>query len=218
MTEQRLILVGAGKFAREVCTWARQAEKVGTPWSVFGFLDRRQDALAGFDYGLPVLGAPETYTPRKSDVFVCAIGDPKARKQICELLRKKSARFATLIHPTALIGHNVTIGEGSIIGPFTQLSCDLRLGEHVAFGTHSNTAHDTRIGAYCQISGSCEINGNAVLEEGVFLGSHATVLPNAHVGAWAFVGAGSVVLRHVKKGTKVFGNPAVTIDSADPLP
>lgn len=82
-----------------------------------------------------------------------------------------------------------------------------------AFGTHSNTAHDTEFGDYCQISGSCEINGNAVLEEGVFLGSHATVLPNARIGAWAFVGAGSVVLRQVKKGAKVFGNPAVTIDS-----
>jgi acetyltransferase-like isoleucine patch superfamily enzyme len=84
----------------------------------------------------------------------------------------------------------------------------------VSFGTHSNTGHDTCIGDYAQVSGSCEINGNAQLEEGVFLGSHATILPNAHVGAWAFVGAGSVVLRRVAPGAKVFGNPAVAIGSA----
>jgi acetyltransferase-like isoleucine patch superfamily enzyme len=82
----------------------------------------------------------------------------------------------------------------------------------VSFGTHSNTAHDTRIGDYSQICGSCEINGRAVVEEGVFLGSHATILPDATVGAWAFVGAGSVVLRRVAPGAKVFGNPAVPVD------
>jgi acetyltransferase-like isoleucine patch superfamily enzyme len=127
------------------------------------------------------------------------------------MLEQKGGLFATLVHPTALVGHEAQIGYGCILGPFTQLSCDLRLGKHVAFGTHSNTAHDTRVGDYCQISGSCEINGNAVLEEGVFLGSHATILPKAHVGAWAYVGAGSVVLKRVGPGVKVFGNPAVPI-------
>jgi acetyltransferase-like isoleucine patch superfamily enzyme len=34
------------------------------------------------------------------------------------------------------------------------------------------------------------------------------------VGAWAFVGAGSVVLRRVAPGAKVFGNPAVAIGPA----
>jgi sugar O-acyltransferase (sialic acid O-acetyltransferase NeuD family) len=211
MTKQKLIIIGAGKFAREVCTWAGQAAKAGAPWSVAGFLDKRQDALDGFDYGLPILSSPEAYVPEGADVFLCAIGDPGVKKQVCCAMVKRGARFATLVHPTAVVGHNVEIGAGSIVGPLTQLSCDIRLGEHVAFGTHSNTAHDTRIGDYCQISGSCEINGNAVLDEGVFLGSHATVLPNAHVGAWAFVGAGSVVLRNVKTGSRVFGNPAVTI-------
>ena len=95
------------------------------------------------------------------------------------------------------------------------MSCDIRMGRHVAFGTHSNTAHDTQIGDYSQISGSCEINGHAILEEGVFLGSHATVLPNAHIGAWAYVGAGSVVLKRVRPRMKVFGNPAVPIGSIE---
>jgi acetyltransferase-like isoleucine patch superfamily enzyme len=47
----------------------------------------------------------------------------------------------------------------------------------------------------------------------VFLGSHATILPDARVGAWAYVGAGSVVLRRVAPGAKVFGNPASQVPS-----
>lgn len=210
--KQHLVIISAGRFAREVCVWAQQTIRAGAPWKLKGFVDDRPDALRGFSYELPILASPEAYEPEASDVFLCAIGEPDVKQRYCELIGGKGGRFATLIHPTALVGHDVHIGEGCILGPFTQLSCDIRLGVHVGFGTHSNTAHDTRIGDFSQISGSCEINGGAVLGDGVFLGSHATILPKARVGDRAFVGAGSVVLRRVAAGARVFGNPAVPIE------
>jgi len=45
----------------------------------------------------------------------------------------------------------------------------------------------------------------------VFLGSHACIIPSIKVGSWAYVGAGSVVVRDVPPGVKVFGNPATII-------
>jgi sugar O-acyltransferase (sialic acid O-acetyltransferase NeuD family) len=215
MVRQNLIIICAGKFGREVYTWACQAIQGGTPWAIKGFLDNRADILRSFGYQVPIIGPVENYSPVPGDVFLCAVAEPTLKKHYCAIIEQRGAAFATLIHPTSLIGHEVRIGAGCILGPYTQLSCDLQLGKHVAFGTHSNTAHDTQIGDFSQISGSCEINGNAILEEGVFLGSHATILPNARVGAWAYVGAGSVVLKRVRPRVKVFGNPAVPIDQLD---
>jgi sugar O-acyltransferase (sialic acid O-acetyltransferase NeuD family) len=209
---RNLLIISAGAFGREVCVWAQQAIRAGADWRLKGFLDDRTGVLDGFSFDVPVIAAPAAYEPAADDWFICAIGTPAAKRPYCESLSAKGARFATLIHPTALVGHDVQIGEGSIVGPFTQLSCNIRMGRHVAFGTHSNTAHDTRFGDYCQISGSCEINGYATLADDVFLGSHATILPHAKVGAGAYVGAGAVVLRKVAPGTKVFGNPAVIVD------
>ena len=40
---------------------------------------------------------------------------------------------------------------------------------------------------------------------------HASIIPQITVGDWAYVGAGSVVLRDVAPETKVFGNPAKVI-------
>jgi sugar O-acyltransferase (sialic acid O-acetyltransferase NeuD family) len=208
----KLIIISAGNFGREVYVWAQQAVRAGTPWKIKGFLDSRPEILRAFSCDAPILASPEAYEPSGDEVFICAVGTPQDKRHYCSLMEKKGAQFATLVHPTASVGHAVEIGEGSILGPFTQLSCDIRLGRHVAFGTHSNTAHDTRIGDYSQICGSCELNGGAVLAEGVFLGSHATILPKARVGAWAYVGAGSVVLRRVAPGAKVFGNPATVLD------
>lgn len=216
MSEKKnLVIIGAGGFGREVYTWALQTIQSGAPWAIKGFLDDKSGTLEGYKYDVPHLNTVADYVPQQKDVFLCAVGEPKQKKRCCSIIEGKGGIFATLIHPTAVIGLNTKIGAGSIIGPLTQLSCEILLGKSVCFGTHSNTGHDTIIGDYCQISGACEINGNAVLEEGVFLGSHATILPKAHVGAWAFVGAGSVVLRRVMPGAKVFGNPAVAIGISD---
>ncbi len=212
---QNLIIVGAGEFGREVCVWASQCIEAGAPWVIKGFLDRRGDTFKGMDYQFTVLGTVEDYAIQPGDAFICAIGDPSSKMSCCRAIENRNGEFATLIHPTAVTGRNIGIGVGSIVGPLTQMSCDIELGKHVSLGTHSNVAHDTRIGDFCQISGSCELNGNAVLEEGAFLGSHATVLPNARVGAWSYVGAGSVVLRSVAPRTKVFGVPAVKIGTVD---
>ena len=212
MSHRNLIIISAGKFAREVYTWAQQAARSGAGWVVKGFLDDRPEVLRGFKYDVPILSSVEAYEPQPDDLFLNAVGEPAGKVRYCEMLEDKGAEFATLIHPSAVVGYNVVIGPGSIIGPLTQLSCDIHLGRHVCFGTNSNTAHDTRIGDYSQISGSCEINGNAEIGEMVFLGSHATILPGVKIGDGAFIGAGSVVLKNVRAGAKMFGNPAVQLD------
>jgi len=212
---KNLIIINAGKFGREVFTWAQQAIQAGAPWRIKGFLDDRPNILNAFHYETPILGSVENYPPEPEDRFLCAIGEPPLKKRYCSILEAKGAQFATLIHPLALVGHEVQIGAGSILAPFTQLSCNIHLGKHVTFGTFSGAGHDSRIGDWSQINGHCGINGNAVLEEGVFLGGHVCILPKAKVGAWAYVGAGSVVLRRVAPYSKVFGNPAVAIDPSE---
>jgi len=211
MSMKNLIIISASNFAREVYTWAQQVIEVDPIWTLKGFLDDRSDLLKGLCYNVEIISTVEDYVPEPNDVFLCAIGEPRYKKKYCDQILAKGGVFTTLIHPTALLGPNVKIGVGSIICPFTQLSCEIELGRFVTFGTFSSAAHDTVIGDWCQISGHCGLNGNAALEEGVFLGSHAVILPNVRIGAWAYVGAGSVVLKRIKPEVKVFGNPAVTI-------
>lgn len=215
MAVSNLIIINAGNFGREVHVWARQAIQAGMAWRIKGFLDSRSAILDGFDYGTPILAAPEDYRPQADDVFLCAVGDPQGKRHYTSMLEARGAQFTSLIHPTALIGHAVRIGTGAIICPLTQLSCDIELGRHVMFGTLSSGAHDIRIGDYSQISGGCQINGHATLGEGVFLGASVTVLPKARVEDWSYAGAGSVILKRVKTRTKVFGNPAVQIGTVD---
>jgi len=209
--KKNLIIISAGKFGREAFVWATQAITHGAPLKIKGFLDNRRDALDGYHYEPRIIGSVEDYVIEKDDLFIGAIGDPGEKIKYYTPIIERGGKFTNLIHPLANVGLNVQLGTGIILGPFTCLSCDIKIGDHVAFGAFSSAGHDTVIGAWSQISIRCGITGLASLGEGVFLGSHACIIPNIKVGAWAFVGAGSVVIRDVQPGTKVFGNPATSI-------
>lgn len=57
--------------------------------------------------------------------------------------------------------------------------------------------------------------GRVVIEDGVFVGARAMILPNVCIGKNSIVGAGSVVTRDVPEETVVAGNPARVICSRE---
>ena len=215
MDAGEIIIVGAGNYAKEVYSWALDCGRAGTLGRVKGFLDDRAHALDGFDCAAGIIGTVETYEPKPSDRFICAIGESAVRKKYAELLKAKGAKFASLIHPTAIVGQSVRMGEGAILAPYSVLTAALEIGCFVNIGLYSACSHHNRIGDWCQISGHCSLPGRVVLEEGVFLACGVVLVPGVRIGAWSFIGAGSVVLKRVPPRTKMFGVPAVPIGSAD---
>ncbi len=77
--------------------------------------------------------------------------------------------------------------------------------------SYSIIGHDAKVGSGCTICDHCNVMGNVSIEDAVFLGGSAAVLPNITIQTNAIVGAGSVVTRKVKDNTTVFGNPAVKV-------
>lgn len=212
-----LIIINGGRFGREVLNWALDLEPT-SDFHVKGILDDRTDILKDFGYSVPILGPVEAYSPCLDDRFVCAIGDPVSKKKYTDLLEARGARFATLIHPTAYIARNVILEEGVIIAPLASISCDVKVGRHSTVGINSALAHDVCIGRWCQVSGNVGLNGAVKLEDGVFIGDRVSILPDLHVGEWAYIGAGSVVLKRVRPRDKVFGYPALKIGTVEKAP
>jgi sugar O-acyltransferase (sialic acid O-acetyltransferase NeuD family) len=218
---QRLVIAGAGGFGREVLAWALDAWRVGEPgsgWKFGCFLDDNPRALepwlpAGVasdlagGHATAVTGI-DVYEPQPEDRVVVAIGTPALRRAVVARLRARGAVFATLIHPTAVIGPRVEIGPGCVICPRVVLTCDLRLGEFVCLNISCAVGHDASIGAYTQASSFCDFTGGVRVGEEVFLGSRASILPRQVVEDRAVIGAGSVVVRRVRAGTTVVGIPA----------
>ena len=213
-TQQRIIIVGAGGFGREVYTWAGQMMAGDPTRTIAGFLDANSNALDGFQAAVPILGDPATYAPRPEDQFVCAIGAPAVKMKIAESLRNRGAWFVNVVHPTAIVGRNCELGEGAIVCPFVVVTDHVKLGDFVTLNLHAGVGHDAVLGDGTTLSPHCEVTGGARLGRGVFAGTHACVLPRVSVGDFAVLGAGSVVMRDVPPGTTVIGTPAKKVWTA----
>ncbi len=208
---KRLMIIGAGGFGREVLHWALDVLPQNRNWEVCGFLDADPAVLDVYDCDFPILDDPLNYFPKADDCFICAIGHPSTKLQVCRQLKERGAQFITLIHPTAIIGSRSIIGEGCIFCPGSIITVDVTIGDFVTANLHSTIGHNAVVGQGSTLSGHADVTGFAILGEGVFLGSHAVVLPGAKIGDYAVVGAGSVVLKKVKAGATVMGVPAKQI-------
>jgi len=207
MEKKRLYIAGAGGFGREVAAWARDFCDTSDDWELVGFLDDKPDALGDFPSDLRVVGNVEAQRFEPRDRVFVAICEPRVKMQIVEKLHGR-AQFATIIHPTAIIGPHCKIGVGSILCPGVVLTTNVTIGDHVHLNLQVSVGHDSQIGSFSTLNSHADVTGAVVVEEGVFMGSHAVVLPRGQVGAFSRVGAGSVVLRHVAAGDTVLGVPA----------
>ena len=211
---KRLIIVGAGGLGREVLTWARHVAEATRPdWTIGGLLDVNPRALDGHDVDAPLILDTPQFCPGPDDLFVCAQGDPEAKLRIARDLQRRGARFINLIHPTAIIGTDCRIGAGLVACPFSVVTTNVTIGDFVTLNIQVTVGHDVVIGDGCSVSPHADVNGNVTINEGVLLGTHCALLPGVRIGSWARVGAGSVVLRHVRPYTTVMGVPAKRVYS-----
>ncbi len=200
-----VLIVSAGGFGRAVASLARSDPACGTHWDVKGFLDNRPHLLNPSD--LPILGDPLSYQIKDGDIFLCALGDPAAKRTYTEALRKQRANFFTL-RPDLTVGERVDLGQGCIFEQNVSLGPDVKIGFMVTMLSTSIVGYDVHIGDYSQIGSFVFIGGGARIAQDVVIHPHATILPGVQIGEGAVVGAGSVVIRDVPAGVTVMGNPA----------
>lgn len=196
---------GHGRVAYECLELAGQIE------GAVAFFDDRWEEIGDVE-GVTVLGpvADLAADSRFERVFV-AIGDNAERRRITEELRRAGKSFVTIIHPRATISPRATVGEGTIAIPGTVINRDARVGAGVIMNTLCSVGHDCIVEDFAQIAPGVNLGGAAVIERGVFLGIGAKVVPEARVGAWSIVGAGSVVLRDLPPRSFCYGTPARAI-------
>ncbi len=212
-TTRRIVIVGTGGHAREIHELIEDINAEGpAAWEILGWLDSNAARHGATVHDLPVLGDVD-WLPANPDVYVTvAIGAPPVRRRVVERVRAVGhTRFATLIHPTALIGRRVEIGEGTVICAGVITSTDYRLGQHVLLNRMATVAHDDDLHDFVTIAPSTVISGNVTIGEGTDLGTNATVNQGVEIGAWTIVGSGAVVTKSLPANCTAVGAPAKPI-------
>lgn len=209
---QNIYIIGAGGYSREIyeriISAINEDRKV---LNVLGLLDDNPNALDGKKIELEIVGSIREHHIDTKAAYVMGIANPAIKEKIADDFLSRGAKFISAIHPDAIVCDSAKIGMGLVAYPAAVIGPDNMIGNFVTL-LGSSLGHDVHIGDYSTISGQCGVTGYVEIGKRAFLGSHASILPGKKVGDDAYVGIGSVVVRNVKAGTKVFGNPAKRVN------
>lgn len=192
MTKRKIHIVPGGTFSAEIKALAKAC----------GY-----DENELYDDHIKSLSSPNRI-PDSAHIAL-ASGSPRLRKELKARFNPE-AHYPVLIHPSVIIMDpaGTHINEGSLICAASVLTTNIKIGKFVIVNLQCSIGHDSVIGDFCSLMPGVRISGGVSLEEGVYLGSNAVVLPQVSIGAGATIGAGAVVNRDLAPGKTYVGIPA----------
>lgn len=215
---KKLIIIGGYGNGTVVQSTVEDINKVKTEWQLLGFLnDNEKEPINGY----PVLGPIDKVTTDKylkdDNVyfFYSLISVKLNHKFLFKLLELEipKNKFATLIHPTAVVSKHAKIGYGVCIQPFVSVGPNTTVGNFIQIFAQSLVGHGAKLDDYSYVANNACIGADVHLKEGAYLGTNATTLEYVTLGKWSITGIGAVVLKDVDDYAKVVGSPARVIGS-----
>ena len=195
----RLVIIGAGGHGKVI---ADNAIKNG--YTNICFVD---DHATGKCLGFPVVGVCEDLH-RLNDGntdFVIGIGNNAIRKRIAE---QYDLNWVTLIHPSAQIAVDVTVGKGTVIMAHAVVNTCAIIGEQCIINTGAVIEHDSVIENYVHTSPNVTLGGTVHIGESTDVGIGATVINNISICDHCIIGAGAVIVRNIVETGTYIGVPA----------
>lgn len=206
----KLVIVGAGDFGREV-SWVAERINAQTPvWELLGFVDDSAAIRGRTVDGYPVLG-PVSWLEAVTDELyvVCSIGTGRIRKQVMErVLANPHLRPAALIDPAAIVGRNVQIGQGSVVCAGVVLTVSVHLAEHTIVNLNCTIGHDVVLEPYCTVHPGSNLSGRVHVGACTDIGTGTKIIQGLAVCSGCTLGAGTVVVRDITEPGTYAGVPA----------
>ena len=205
-----IVLVGAGRFVREVIPLVRESGR-----HITGILDDRSSDLPDLVGGVPVLGRVSDIDRYPDTDVVVTVASGVARAVVVaklELLGVDAERYHSVIDPTVRNPADCPIGGGSILFAGVTITADAELGTHVVAMPHVTITHDCVVSNYVTFASGVSLGGGVFIGDSAYLGMNSSILPEVKVGARAVVGMGAVVLRDVPEGETWAGVPAKRLE------
>ncbi|MGC9019167.1 MAG: acetyltransferase [Candidatus Bipolaricaulaceae bacterium] len=193
-------VIGAGGHAKVVLSTLLAAGV-----QVDGIFDDDPSKEGGEVLGIKVIGPLAVARQLPPQKGVIAIGDNRTRKAIAQEF--KNWEWLAVIHPKAYVHPSVRVGQGTVIFAGAVIQPDAEIGEHVIINTGATVDHDCVIGDFAHLAPGVHLAGKVRIEEGVLMGIGSVSLPGRHIGAWAVVGAGAVVIEDLPPRIIAVGVP-----------
>lgn len=213
MNKRRIVVVGAGGFAREVAWLIGDINRDSPNYEFAGFMVSDLSKLGEHDSRERVLGDYEWLEKNVAEVDALAIGigNPGRRLKVADELSKSFPRidWPALIHPTVTLDADSSdVGRGVLLCAGTIGTVSLQIRSFSMVNLACTLGHEAQLGRGCVLNPTVNVSGGVRMGDGVLVGTGAQILQYVSLGDGATVGAGAVVTKDVAAGDTVVGVPA----------
>ncbi|WP_166966377.1 acetyltransferase [Yeosuana marina] len=213
---KKILIIGASGHAKVVIDII---ERQNT-YQIFGLIDSFKDIgtqLLGYN----ILGTEDDIPNliEKHDIYggLIAVGDNWKRSQLVHKIENLTSnfKFIVAIHPSAIIGKQVDIEEGSVIVAGVVINCDTQIGKHCIVNTKASVGHDCTIKAFSSIAPGVTLGGHVMIENHTAISLGANLIGKIHIGEHTVIGAGALVLNDIESYKIAYGVPAKPIKNRE---
>jgi UDP-3-O-[3-hydroxymyristoyl] glucosamine N-acyltransferase len=110
-----------------------------------------------------------------------------------------------MVHPSAQLGHNVTIDPFAVIGPFAKIGSGTLIGAHAVIGPSVQVGNDCAIGAHCSIT-CAQLGDRVIVHSGCHIGQDGFGYVSDATGHVKIPQVGAVIIHNdveIGSGTRI---------------
>jgi len=192
--KKNILLIGGGGHAKVVA----DAIKKAGDFAIFGIIDPMFPA-GSIISGIKVLGGDDKLKLffdkgiKNTFIGIGSIGDCAIRKRVDHFLKPIGFTMPVIKHPSAIIGDDVELGEGTFVAAGVVINPGTKIGRHAIINTSSSIDHDCLIGDFVHIAPGVTLSGGVKVGDEVHIGIGSNIVQNINIGKRCFVKAGSII-------------------------
>ena len=204
MTKIPLLVLGFGGNAIDAI------DTIENNYEIIGFIDDDPERQKLTFEGIPVYPRQvlEKYKDAKVITLIGSAANFRNREKIINDFKIPESRFATIIHPTAVVSRLAKIGRDVIVFAGTIITANAIVGNHIFILPNSVIHHDVSVDDYTMIGANVTIAGHVKVGKCCYLGSASSIMNGINIGDCSMIGMAANVVRSVPPDSTMIGNPA----------
>ena len=213
---QRLLILGGGNGAVQIIDALRRIPHQ----TAVSIMDDNAAVHGQNVAGVPIIGAIDAERAAgmlaSGDIHAAVISVSTSipmRARVFTEWQAAGIPFANIIHPSAVIGMNVTMGEGNIIMAFCHFGACATVGNNNFLSAYCSIEHHGVLGSHCSFGPGVVTSSRVHIGDRVRFGTGIFIEPGVKIGAESVIASGVAIGQNIPERSLLKARQGYTLRS-----